>query len=574
MKKLTATLLFFAVVANAQTPQLYTEIAFLGAERFSAQALGAVLGIEEKSVFFWKKQREYTKEEIEDFKDDLKEFYDSKGFFNAEISIKLSDKKAVFTIREGKRIDVASVSIKSPYDIEKYVHLKKGLGFDADAFISSKESIRRYLGENGYPKAKFDAKAYIDLEKYEARAEFNVSEAPRSNFGKIRASSLENISEESVKNRLSFKSGDRYDIRKIDESYKNLYATGAFESVSIKPLLDSNGDDAPVDVNLTLGKLKSFKMGLGYDTDEGVRLKGGWLHRNFLGELKKLELMTEISGVKQTAGAELKAPFILGLEFNNLLKYEKARYSGYHEQTLSNSFKFSFPYKTTTHGFGVLTEVGDVDVDSQSEQLKNDSFFINSLFYEYAIDKRDSYLDAKNGYFIAWNVEFADNLIGSTVNYLKTNIEARRIFSFKEESPFKNFVFAAKANVGAINDFRKNYIPVFKRYFAGGSFSNRGYQYRRVGKQDASGAYIGGNSLIDYSLEARYKGGKSLWGVVFLDSTLLNEKSFAFNGEYKPSIGLGARYDTIIGPVRLDIGVPLREKDKSPAFHISFGQAF
>ncbi|HOI84354.1 MAG TPA: BamA/TamA family outer membrane protein, partial [Campylobacterales bacterium] len=123
-------------------------------------------------------------------------------------------------------------------------------------------------------------------------------------------------------------------------------------------------------------------------------------------------------------------------------------------------------------------------------------------------------------------------------------------------------------------DFRKNDIPVFKRYFAGGSFSNRGYGYRKLGKKDSYGNNVGGNSIIDYSIEARYKTTKSLWGFVFLYSTLLNKNSLAFNGEYKPSVGAGLRYDTIIGPVRFDVGVPLREDKRSPVFHVSFGQAF
>jgi outer membrane protein assembly factor BamA len=146
-------------------------------------------------------------------------------------------------------------------------------------------------------------------------------------------------------------------------------------------------------------------------------------------------------------------------------------------------------------------------------------------------EKRDSQIDAKKGHMVAFNVEFSDQLFGSTISYLKSNLEGRKIFSFDENSYFKNFIFALKGNIGTIDDYKKNDIPVFKRYFAGGSLSNRGYSYRRLGKKDDNGNYVGGNSIIDYSVEGRYKPAKSLWWVLFADSTLLNEKSVMFNGE-------------------------------------------
>ncbi len=568
-------LLIFSILLCADNNASFKNISFSGNNSFLATSLKEALGIEERSFYrFWEKQKEFSQDEIKDISEEIVEFYNSKGFFKAEVKTLTSKDSAVFEITENKHTTVGSILINSTLNLDNMIVLKLGERFDADAFVKSKENIKKYLNENAFAKAKFDAKAYIDPDNYQARLEFNTTNIRESNFGAINISTLENIDASHIKDKLAFQSGQRYDSRKIDESYKNLYAIGVFDSVSIRPILDENIDDTPIDVNLTLGKQRSFKLGLGYDTDEGIRLKGGWLHRNFLGNLNRLEAMTELSGVRQAAGAKITIPRLFGFEFEDLLKYENVHYSGYSEKIASNIFKFKIPQKTTTHSFGLQTEVGGVEADNESEQIKNDSFVINSLIYEYVIDKRDSILDAKNGYYIGWNVEFSDYMLGSSLNYLKTNFEARRIFSYAENTILKNFLFAAKANIGVINDFKKNNIPIFKRFFAGGSFSNRGYSYRRLGEQDASGAYIGGNTLIDYSLEARYKTTKSLWSVLFFDSTLLNEKSLIFNGEYKPSIGIGLRYDTIIGPVRADIGVPLREKDKSPVFHISFGQVF
>ncbi|MGE4398695.1 MAG: autotransporter assembly complex family protein [Campylobacterales bacterium] len=574
MKNYIFLLLFFVFSAFANDVVI-KKINFIGNDAFFATALKEAIGVEEERFYkFWKKSPEYTIDDIEAMRGDVVEFYRSKGFFNVKVTIEQSNESITFRISEYDRMKVASVNMESPFYIKSLIALRQGDFFDADLFVKSKENILKYLGENGMPRAKLSAKAYIDIEKYEARLEFNISQTQKLKFGSISTNKLETIEDEYIKDKLRLQEGEPYDSKKIDESYKNLYATGAFESVNIKPILDGDGDSVPMDINVSLGKQRSFKAGVGYDTDEGPRLKAGWLHRNFYGNLKRFEAIAEVSGIRQNVGAKINIPKVLGFEFEDMAKYEKVKYQGYEEKIASNAFKFKIPYKTTTHYLGFLTESGRVTAEDESEDIKSSDFFINALTYEYTIDRRDSIIDAKKGFYTAWNIEFADNFVGSTINYLKSNIEARKIFGFDDGSYFRDFLFAARGNIGTINDFRKNDIPVFKRYFAGGSFSNRGYGYRKLGKKDNYGNNIGGNSIIDYSIEARYKTTKSLWGVVFFDSTLLNKNSLAFNGEYKPSVGMGFRYDTIIGPVRFDIGVPLREDKRSPVFHVSFGQAF
>lgn len=574
MKKLLFSVLLLAF-AYANDNSTVKDISFSGNKSFFSTTLKEAAGIDGDFFYkFWKKQPSYSREEIENIRQELIEFYNSKGFFKAQIETRFAKDEAIFEIEEHERVRISKVEINSPFYIKNMIALSSGDYFDADAFVKSKENIKKYLGEHGMPKAKLSSKAYIDMEKYEARLEFNITEASRSKFGKITINELPNIERDVLLDRLAFREDEPYDVRKIDESYKNLYATGVFETVSIKPILEKDGDDVPVDLNLTTGKTRSFRVGAGYDTDEGPRIKGGWLNKNFFGNLKRFEAIVELSNIRQTVGAKISVPKLLGYDFEDLAKFEKLKYPGFTEQIGSNTFKFKIPHKTTTNHIGVLTEIGSVRADEASEKIENKSFIINALLYEYTIERRDSVLDPKHGYFIGWNLEFADNVLGSSINYIKSNIETKTVLSFDDASALRDFLFSARANIGTIDDFKKNDIPVFKRYFAGGSFSNRGYQYRRLGNKDSHGNYVGGNSIVDYSIEARYKTTKSLWGVLFFDSTLLSQSSLVFNGEYKHSVGTGVRYDTVVGPIRFDVGFALNEQKRSPVFHISFGQAF
>ncbi len=575
MKKILFLLIFFAFAYSQEEPQI-KHIKFQGNDAFFSQILGGAIGVENENFWkIWKNDTHYSADDLSEIEDNIVDFYHSKGFFDVVVSMDIKNETAIFNISERDRMRIAKIQMTSPFYIKNMIAAKEGDYFDADNFVKSKENIKRYLTENGYPKTDFDAKAFINIEKYEANLDFNITNPQKSRFGTINLPTLNTIDKEHIADKLAFSEGEYYDARKIEESYKNLYATGVFDIVTIKPNLeDKSYADVPVDVNLTIGKEKSFKIGAGYDTDEGARIKAGWLHKNFMGNLNRLETVAEASIIRQNIGAKLSVPKMFGLEFEDMIKYEKVKYPGFTQKILSNTFKFRLPYKKTSQYIGVLTENGNVEAENDSDLIKSQKFFINALTYEYVVDKRDSLVDAKKGYLFALNAEFSDALFGSNINYVKSNVELRKIVGFDDNSYFRDFLFAAKANIGMINDFKQNDIPVFKRYFAGGSFSNRGYAYRKLGRKDDNGNYIGGNSMIDYSLESRYRVGKSFWGVLFFDSTLLNEKSMMFNGEYKPSVGFGARYDTVVGPVRLDVGFPLREEKRSPVFHISFGQAF
>lgn len=575
MKKLLL-FLFLTVFSLFGDDLTIKKLEFSGNDAFFTPVLKEAIGIGEESFYkFWVKSPEYTADDIESIKDEIIDFYHSKGFFNVSVNVIQSSQTATFKISENSRIKIKSVEINSPFYIKNLIALKAGDGFDADSFVKSKENIKKYLGENSMPKALFSSKAYIDIEKYEARLEFNITNTKKYKFGQIEISQMDDIEEKYIQNKLLFKTNEPYNSKKIDDSYKNLYANGVFESISIKPNIDSNETDSvPIDITLKKGKQRTFRAGVGYDTDEGPRVKAGWIHRNFFGNLKRFEAMSEASRIRQSIGAKIDIPSVFGLDFEDMGKYEKVKYDGYTERIISNAFKFRYPYKTTTHYLGLLTESGQIEADVQSDEIKSDNFFINAVTYEYEIDRRDSIIDAKNGFLIAWNVEFADNLLGSSINYLKTNLEAKKIISWSDGSALRDFLFAARGNIGTINNFRKDDIPVFKRYFAGGSNSNRGYGYRRLGEEDSHGNNVGGNSIIDYSFEARYKVSKSIWGVLFLDSTLLSKESLSFGGEYKPSVGGGFRYDTAVGPIRFDIGWPMREERKSAVIHVSFGQAF
>ncbi|MCI4400324.1 MAG: hypothetical protein JHC37_07160 [Campylobacteraceae bacterium] len=225
MKKLIL-LLLLAVFAHSQEINA-TTIKFKGNDAFFTVVLKEAIGIEEESFYkFWKKSPSYTAEELDDIESNIVDFYHSKGFFNVKTELELKDETALFKISEGDRMKISKVEIDSPFYIKNMIASKEGDYFDADAFVKSKENIKRYLQENGYPKAKLDAKAFIDMATYEAKLHFIITEAKEYNFGSVHITPIESVDGEYIQEKLVFKKGEKYDSRKITKVIKTSMLPG------------------------------------------------------------------------------------------------------------------------------------------------------------------------------------------------------------------------------------------------------------------------------------------------------------------------------------------------------------
>ena len=210
------------------------------------------------------------------------------------------------------------------------------------------------------------------------------------------------------------------------------------------------------------------------------------------------------------------------------------------------------------HFFGFQLEY--LDVESDIPAFLEGNYLINSLFYRLVVDNRDSKMDAKNGDYYSLYLEKSMKSLGSDIDYFKVLGEARYI---KE---FKPIVLASKIKVGTISQE----TPPFKHFFLGGAMSNRGYEYRDLGKH--AGKYpIGGLTILDASLESRYYVTENFSVVSFFDSSKMSQEVNDFSTGWYNAYGLGLRYLSVIGPLRLDVGYP---EEGGFALHLGIGQVF
>ncbi|RBQ32455.1 hypothetical protein CRU92_01735 [Arcobacter sp. FW59] len=528
---------------------------------FSKSTLEKVCDISYPSFYkFWKENPIFSENDIKLCRDLIENYSQSIGFYNSLISYKIDEEKATFSIKKNEQIKISSITIDDEY--KNLIELKVDDGFESSTFTNSKKNILKYLGEKGYPKAKLDAKAYVDIDEYKVDIEYKITKNAIQYFGDVKIDNNAKIDTSLLEKNLEFHKGEQYNSKLIDKTYENLYNFGIYKYISVEPDITKEGDIVPVDIKLIQGDYRETMYGFGYDTDTKFRFKAQYKNENFLGNLKQFTIGTKVNSDGYNIYNNLYNPYFIrdDISFNNDISYEDMDYKSYSQKKIEEKLSFSKDFFGLSNTAGILLEHSTIKSDLQ--EYKSGSYLLNSFFYEIILDRRDDVLNPKNGYYLSFYIENGSKLLASEIDYIKTLSQFRYIKTFdKVTSSFKT-------SVGTLNKD----LPIFKHFFAGGDYSNRGYSYQKVGLKDYEDKPYGGLSMIDSSLEFEYALNKDLGVVTFFDSTMLSLQENKFNDKFYNSYGVGARYYTPIGPLRVDLGFPLDEGGF--VFHIGIGQVF
>jgi outer membrane translocation and assembly module TamA len=189
-------------------------------------------------------------------------------------------------------------------------------------------------------------------------------------------------------------------------------------------------------------------------------------------------------------------------------------------------------------------------------------------------DTTDDAADPRRGGLFSANLEAAPDFLGSSLQFVRAVAELRRYQALGTS----NVVLAGRLKVGFIEPIQSTgQIPIYRRFFAGGTGSVRGYRFDYLGPRDAAGNPLGGDALVEGSLEARIPIYKDFRAVAFVDFGNVYLNTRVDLGQLKYASGVGLRYQTPVGPLGVDVGFPLNPIDPSRdkyRFHLTIGQAF
>ena len=553
-----------------------------GEKQFDIAVLYDILNVDTRSIFaFWKENIPHIKDKlIPSLEDTLESFYDSEGFYEAAFKIKENNTTVDITITENRPVKITKIDIFSDFLIKELVTLKKDNVFRAKEFVKIKRNIIKALLNEGYCSYDLDTKAYVDMEKYSVEVVYKLKKGEFCTFGETTTKGLKSIDSNIIKSRVVAKKGERYDPKKIKESYARVFGLDAFDSIIVSTDRKFY-NEVPVDITVTeLSKPYHYEIGAGYDTFVGARVHGMITKRNFLGNAQQITLRTSWSEREQLITLDYFKPvlftfFEYGVDFGANIGYSNLEYIGFREKK-----SFIKAYLESQEGrlnlrAGIALE--NIDISLIDNFKKNQSLvqavregnFL--LFYPYlsaVYDARDSKLNPKYGYYLSAYLEYGLPYSESASTYIKTLLEGRLIHTFSD------LTLSSVAKYGVV-DIGANAIPESKLLFAGGSFFNRAYGYREIGviRSSTEDSIQGGLSMLNFSFEANYPVWGDLYGAIFSDNTMLTDKSYDFTGQYINSAGLGIRYMTPIGPFKVDVGWNVHDTSQ---YGISFqiGQSF
>ena len=462
--------------------------------------------------------------------------------------------------------------------------VKPGSPVVAQDVIGGQARLVERLGRTGYPFAKIGEPAVtLDRETRDVSLDLKVDPGGKRNFGTIRyVGGKPPFSADHAAVIARWQPGDVYDSALIDDFKRATVATGLVSQVRAMPVEGTQPGTVDIATTIDPAPFRTIAAEAGYGTGEGIRVEASWTHRNLIQPEGAVTLRGIAGTREQLLGANLRMGNFRRrdqvLNARVLASHDdKAAYDAYSFQVAGSIERQTtiIWQKPWAYSLGAeLIESNERSAPSGVGALVRRTFFIGALPATLAYDGSDDLLNPTRGYRLAGRVSPEGSFQGRVFGYVRAQLDGS---FYQPVGP--RVVVAGRARIGGIVGASGDSIAPSRLFYAGGGGSVRGYGYQLIGPRNAFDQPIGGRSLAEFSLEARVRlpvfG--NVFGVVpFVDAGNIYSKSFPTFSGLRIGTGLGFRYYSNFGPIRIDVGTPLarRPGESLLSIQVSLGQAF
>ncbi|MCX5681826.1 MAG: outer membrane protein assembly factor BamA [Candidatus Omnitrophica bacterium] len=582
-----------------------TKINFSGNKTFSYKRLIKVIKTRAGSLF----TSGYLKKDIlEEDIDRLKSFYANEGFLDAGASYSLqeiSKSKLIINIQisEGKRYHLGSLTIVgndkvfSTKEIQKAMTKLKVDGiFTPEKLQKDIADINSLYFDKGYIFSNIQESTSINSETGKVDVRLNITEGEIAYVNKVKVEGNNRTRDIVIRREVRLNPGDAFDGTKLRRTKERLKNLGYFEEVNY----DIQDTKIPTKKDLVVqvkeSKTGSFSFGGGYSTvDQLVGFieveQKNFDFRNwptFTGGGQDLKVRGEIGSIRTNALLSFTEPWFFDMPisggfdlYQSLIDRESDVGYAYNEKRTGLDLRLGKELTEYLSG-STIYRLEEIKLDNFASGVSNDLLSeegrnrISSLSFNLTHDSRDDIINPTKGLVLGGTFDLAGGPLSGDKNYyrikVKTSYDWPLLFGSVLECRFR---------AGVIDRYGdSDYVPVYERFYAGGAYSIRGYNERKVGPLDSgSGDPIGGKSMVVGNIEYTVPIVDFVKAAVFFDTGNVWEKvsDFSFNG-YKSGTGVGLRVKTPIGPINLDYGYPLNnepgEDKRSGKFYFSVSKSF
>lgn len=473
--------------------------------------------------------------------------------------------------------------------VDRVLPLKVGDPIEVERIQAAEANVSLKLPQQGYPFVIVGQRdILLDGDTHRGEYVLPVDTGPRASFGGYSTGPATPrgrlaIGADHVGIMARYQRGELYDSRKVDDLREALIATGLFSTVSVEPV--RTGEIAPdgtevIDLRVLqqAGPPRTLAVEAGYSTGQGLRIEGSWTHRN----LFPPEGALIVSGVAGTQEQGVTGTFRRSnagrrdRTFQVSASANRADYDAY--ESLTGTLAVRWSYDSTPIWQKRWTWYTGAEIVGSNEDQWNynsgkrdrGTWLIAALPSFVGYDTSDDLLNPTRGFRVKLNVSPETSVRGQARPYARVMLEGTAYYPINDR-----LVIAGRARAGSIPGVGRNELPPSRRYYAGGGGSVRGFGYQELGPRSPDGKPVGGRSLNEFSIEARYRFGN--FGIVpFIDAGQVYEGIYPTGHDIRFGAGIGGRFYTNFGPLRVDLATPIHRKpgESKLALYISIGQAF
>ena len=461
--------------------------------------------------------------------------------------------------------------------------VKAGDPIVATDVIAAGVSLTTALGEQGYAGATLgEQDIEVNHQTHLATLVLPVNPGPVARFGTIHVSGRPAFSASHVALIARFKRGDPFQRSKLDDLRRALVATTLIANADIQVVPVQGGKTVDINVRLEPAPQHTIAGELGYGTAQGVRLEASWTDRNFFNPEGALTLRGIAGTNEQLLGVQVRrSNFAIRDQTLNLqFSASHQKFAAYTAKTIDlaasieRQSNFIWHKKWTWSYGGEWLGTIERGVFSGALVKSTRRFLIAAAPLSLGYDGSDSLLDPTAGFRLSGRVSPEISFHGGHFSYGRAQVDASAYHPVSDR-----VVVAGRVRLGTIFGSSLFNIAPSRRLYAGGGGSVRGYGYQQLGPKDLDGDPIGGRGLAEFALEARVRlkqFGGNLGVVPFFDGGTLTSSARPDFRHWRTAVGLGVRYYSMFGPIRVDVGIPLnRQTGDGPfAVTVSLGQAF
>jgi len=577
-----------------------TRVVFDGRKRIPEKELKKILTVKEKSwIWFLDDSGTFTRQDLEQNRLRLIGYYQTKGFMNVQVGapkmeVREGSVVVTYPIREGDRFQIRNVDVDGDLIMPKEkliepLQAKPKTWVNRQLIGDDIRALTRLYNNAGYAYADVQPSQRINDEYDFLDLTYNITKGPRVTIERVDIRGNERTRGKVVRRGLLVNEGDLYNADRLEGSKKNLERSEFFEAVQMKTSPGSSPDKMNLVVELLEKKTGSLAAGLGYSSQDKAMGNIDLKERNLLGLGIVANVKANVSGRRTNYEGSLTYPWLFDIPLSASVQgySQQRKETQYVRQSDGFSFHFGYPI------YGFWSASAGFARDS-SKLTGMERIFARSVvdyYAEYGV-KAEKFMDPSENSVSLGLVR--DTRSGSPIPSAGSKITFGSRFSgFGGDLEFSKYyseavyyrklfwraIVKAKANGSAMVESGDSPIPFDRRIVLGGISSIRGYQYGQIGPRDKYGSMMGGDRAVFANLECLFPllDMLKLRGVVFVDAgNSWNAKDSPFLTDVKAGAGLGVRWLSPMGPMRIEYGWKLnREKGESPgAVAFGMGQLF